>query len=40
MQSSPTTLVLKNKVDGPYCICGDIEDTQHFLLVCHQFTDL
>ena len=30
----------KNIVDGPYCICGDIEDTLHFLFVCHQFSDL
>ena len=30
----------KNIVDSPYCTCGDIEDTHHFLLVCHQFTDL
>ena len=30
----------KNIVDSPYCTCGDIVDTHHFLLVCHQFTDL
>ena len=30
----------KNIVDSPYCTCGDIEDTHHFLFVCHQFTDL
>ena len=30
----------KNIVDNPYCTCGDIEDTQHFLFVCHQYTDL
>ena len=24
----------------PYCTCGDIEDTHHFLFVCHQYTDL
>ena len=30
----------KNVVDSPYCTCGDIEDTHHFLFVCHQFTDL
>ena len=30
----------KNIVDNPYCTCGDIEDTHHFLFVCHQFTDL
>ena len=30
----------KNIVDSPYCTCGDIEDTHHFLCVCHQFTDL
>ena len=27
-------------VDNPYCTCGDIEDTHHFLFVCHQYTDL
>ena len=30
----------KNIVDNPYCTCGDIEDTHHFLFVCHQYTDL
>ena len=40
MQASPKTLALRNKVDGPYCTCGDIEDTHYFLFVCHQFTDL
>ena len=30
----------KNIVDSPYCTCGDIEDTHHFLFICHQFTDL
>ena len=30
----------KNIVDSPYCTCGDIEDSHHFLFVCHQFTDL
>ena len=29
----------KNIYDSPYCTCGDIEDTHHFLLVCNQFTD-
>ena len=29
-----------NIVDSSYCTCGDIEDTHHFLFVCHQFTDL
>ena len=29
----------KNRVDSPYCTCGAIEDTHHFLFVCHQFTD-
>ena len=31
---------IKNIVDSPFCICGDIEDTHHFLFVCHQFPDL
>ena len=39
MQSSPSTPAFKNIVDSPYCTCGDIEDTHHFLFVCHQFTD-
>ena len=30
----------KNIVDNPYCTCGDIEDTHHFLFVCHQYTYL
>ena len=30
----------KNIVDSPYCTSCDIEDTHHFLFVCHQFTDL
>ena len=25
---------------SPYCTCGDIEDTHHFLFVCHQYTGL
>ena len=40
MQSSSTTLVFKNIVDSPHFTCGDIEDTYHFLFVCHQFTGL
>ena len=30
----------KHIVDSPYCTCGEIEGTKHFLFVCHQFTDL
>ena len=40
MQSSPSTPAFKNIVDSPYCTCGDIEDSHHFLFVFHQFTDL
>ena len=40
MQSSRQHLHSKNIVDSLYCTCGDIEDTHHFLFVCHQFTDL
>ena len=40
MQSSSSTPAFKNIVDNPYGICGDIEDTHHFLFVCHQYTDL
>ena len=28
----------KNIVGSPYCTCGDIEDTHHFLFVFHQLT--
>ena len=37
MQSSPSTPVFKNIVDNPYCTCGDIEYTHHFLFVCLQY---
>ena len=40
MQSSPSTPAFKNIIDSPYCTCGDIEATQHFLFVCLQFTYL
>ena len=40
MQSSPSIPAFKNIVDNPYCSCGDIEDTHHFLFLCHQYTDL
>ena len=40
MQSSPTTPAFKNIVDRATRTCGNIEDTHHFLFVCHQFTDL
>ena len=40
MQSSSSTSAFKNIVDNPYYTCGDIEDTHHFLFVCHQYTDL
>ena len=40
MQSSLSTTAFKNIVDSPYCTCVSIEDTNHFLFVCHQFTDL
>ena len=33
-------LYLKSIIDSPYCTCSEIEDTHHFLFVCHQFTDL
>ena len=31
---------IKHFVDSPYSTRGDIEDTNHFLLVCSQCTDL
>ena len=40
MQSSPSTPAFKNIVDSPYCTCGAIEDTHHFLFVCHLFADI
>ena len=40
MQSSPSTPAFKNIVDSPYCTCGDIEESHHFLFVCYQFTEL
>ena len=40
MQSSPSIPAFKNIAHSSYCICGDIEDTRHFLFVCHQLTDL
>ena len=27
----------KNIIDSPECVCGSIEDTRHFLLVCNQY---
>ena len=30
----------KHIIDSPYCTCGAIEGTHHFLFVCHQFIDL
>ena len=29
----------KNIIASPACVCGSIEDTHHYLLVCNQFTD-
>ena len=40
MQSSLSTPAFKNIVGSPYCTCGAIEDTHHFLFVCHQIRDL
>ena len=39
MQSSLSTPAFKSIVDSPYCTCGAIEYTHHFLFVCRQFTD-
>ena len=33
-------LFSKNIVDSPVCVCGSVEDTRHYLLVCEQYTDL
>ena len=30
----------KNIVDSPECDCGLIEDTKHYLFVCHRYADL
>ena len=29
----------KNIIDNPYCICGAIEDTYHFLFVCTNYAE-
>lgn len=33
-------LFSKNIIDCPRCVCGSIEDTHHYLLVCNQYTDI
>ena len=33
-------LYSKNIIDSPECTCGLIEDTSHYLFVCHRFADL
>ena len=33
-------LYSKNIIDNPECTCGLIEDTNHYLFVCHRFDDL
>ena len=29
----------KNIIDNPYCLCGQIEDTNHFLLECANYAN-
>ena len=29
----------KKIIDSPRCACGSIEDTNHYLFVCHRYTD-
>ena len=33
-------LFSKNIVDSPLCVCGSIEDTQHFLFSCTRYANL
>ena len=33
-------LFLKNIVDSPRCICGEIESVQHFSLHCHRYSNI
>ena len=33
-------LFVRNLVDSPNCICGNIESTTHFLFNCNRYTDL
>ena len=32
-------LFSKNIIECPRCICGSVEDTHHYLLVCDQYTN-
>ena len=32
-------LYSKNIIDNPHCLCGQIEDTYHFIFVCHNYAD-
>ena len=33
-------LFSKNIIDSPLCVCGAVEDTNHFLFNCHRFHNL
>ena len=33
-------LFIRNLVDSPYCACGQVESTSHFLISCKKYTDL
>ena len=33
-------LFSKNLIDNPLCICGSVEDTDHYLLTCNRFSNL
>ena len=33
-------LFSKNIVESPLCVCGEVEDTKHFLFDCHYFQNL
>ena len=33
-------LCAKHLIDSPLCICGEVEDTNHYLLQCDRYADL
>ena len=33
-------LFIRNLVDSPNCVCGEVDPTFHFLISCKKYTDL